>query len=100
MIDKLKIYFKLKPSIEEAGKLWGMPFGLNVAISMLMLVLAAVVNLEPFFGKDEKWIVGIAYSVLQAVLYYVAGHNNPDGTHSAYPYIPPAPKLPDDFPKE
>jgi hypothetical protein len=87
MIRELRIWWRLRPLINQFQELTKMKFSLNVAIQMLALVaqgLNASVDLLP--GRGKFWAM-VGLSAVQGVAGVLAHFVNPDGTPAEAPYI-------------
>lgn len=87
MIRELRIYWRLRPLLNQLQELTHMRFSVNVAIQMLALVaqgLNASVDLLP--AKGKLWAM-VALSVVQGSTGVLAHFTNPDGTRAEAPYI-------------
>jgi hypothetical protein len=87
MIPELRIWWRLRPLVNQFQELTKMKFSLNVAIQMLALVaqgLNASVDLLP--GRGKFWAM-VGLTAVQGVAGVLARFANPDGTRAEAPYI-------------
>jgi hypothetical protein len=86
MIRELRLWWRLRPLVNELKEMTKMKFSVNVAIQMLALVaqgLNASIDLLP--GRGKFWAM-VGLSAVQGVAAVLAHFANPDGTPAQAPY--------------
>jgi hypothetical protein len=87
MIRELRIWWRLRPLVNQFQELTKLKFSLNVAIQMLALVAQAInATQELLPGRGKFWAM-VVLSAVQGVTAVLAHFANPDGTPAAAPYI-------------
>ena len=87
MIRELRIWWRLRPLMEEFQELSKMKFSVNVAIQMLALVAQAINATQDFLPERGRFWAMVGLSVVQGATGVLAHFANPDGTPAAAPYI-------------
>ncbi len=87
MIRELRIWWRLRPLIDEFKELTKMRFSVNVAIQMLALVAQAINATEELLPARGKFWAMVVLSAVQGVTAVLAHFANPDGTPAEAPYI-------------
>jgi hypothetical protein len=87
MIRELRIWWRLRPLMEEFQGLSKMKFSVNVAIQMLALVAQAINATRDLLPERGKFWAMVVLSAVQGVTAVLAHFANPDGTPAAAPYI-------------
>jgi hypothetical protein len=87
MIRELRIWWRLRPLMEEFQELSKMKFSVNVAIQMLALVAQAINATQDLLPERGRFWAMVVLSAVQGVTAVLAHFANPDGTPAAAPYI-------------
>ena len=87
MIRELRIWWRLRPLMEEFQELSKMKFSVNVAIQMLALVAQAINATQDLLPERGRFWAMVVLSAVQGVTAVLAHFANPDGTPAAVPYI-------------
>jgi len=86
MIREIRVWWRLRPIVNQFKELSNMKFSVNVAIQMLALVAQGLMQTQELLpGRGKFWAL-VAISGVQGVAAVLAHFANPDGTPAAQPY--------------
>lgn len=98
MLKEIRMYWRLRPYINQLKELFAMKFSVNILIQILATIAQALNQIGDLFPPDHRMTVTLIIGVIQAVVALMAHFKNPDGTSAKLPYdAPKSVKLPSVF---
>ena len=86
MIREIRLWWRLRPLVNQLKELTNMKFSVNVAIQMLALVAQGLMQTQELLPARGKFWALVGLSAVQGVAAVLAHFVNPDGTPAAQPY--------------
>lgn len=89
MLREIRIYWRLRPFINEFKEVFKMRLSLNMILQTLMTAGQAGNAILDFVPAGKKPVVAAGLGVIQGIVAFLAHFSNPDGTNAKTSYIPP-----------
>jgi len=89
MIKELRIYWRLRPYINQLKELCKMRLRTNIVIQILMTLMQAYNQISDLLPAKWKDTAALVMGIIQSVVALLAHYSNPDGTPAASAYAVP-----------
>ncbi|HWR52109.1 MAG TPA: hypothetical protein VN428_13445 [Bryobacteraceae bacterium] len=86
MIRELKLYWRLRPILNQFKELSKMKFTVNVAVQMLALAAQGINQAQDLLPPRGRFWAMVALSAIQGTTAVIAHFANPDGTPAILAY--------------
>jgi hypothetical protein len=87
MIRELRIYWKLRPMLEQLKGLSKMKLSTSLVFQALAIVAHGINQISGLVPPKYQWLVAGAIGILQGINVIGAHFYNPDGTPATQAYV-------------